>query len=282
LWQVVRLDRLTGKLATEHTPPDVVEERVYKVYPDEHRVWAEAHGIPQPPTEPSDVFTFAPRAEIHRPLEGARVSGLVTITGTADVPLLDRYELRVRATERGSVYGAVIAATRGRAVRDGVLGVWNTAGLDNGAYDLRLRVHDRLGRTHDRVIRAYVRNALPSATPTATPTASASATLAPSPTPTGQPAVPTSSTAERTAPPAASSAPGSPTTPAPSAATAVPPPTSEPPTASASPGTSVPAPSVVPPAPGTASAVPPATRSTATVSALLGTATTAPAVATVP
>ncbi|MEZ4635610.1 MAG: hypothetical protein R2856_11720 [Caldilineaceae bacterium] len=60
LWQKVRIDKVTGKLATEFTPADLIEEKVFKVYPEPYRQWAEEHGIPQPPSEQSDVFTQEP------------------------------------------------------------------------------------------------------------------------------------------------------------------------------------------------------------------------------
>jgi hypothetical protein len=47
LWQIVRLDRNTGQLATEYTPADAVEERVYKIYPPEYRAG------PKPMVSPS-------------------------------------------------------------------------------------------------------------------------------------------------------------------------------------------------------------------------------------
>ena len=46
LYQIVRLDRNTGRLANEFTPPDTIEEKVFKIYPEPYRAWAEAHGIP--------------------------------------------------------------------------------------------------------------------------------------------------------------------------------------------------------------------------------------------
>ncbi|NJN84642.1 MAG: hypothetical protein HC802_21720 [Caldilineaceae bacterium] len=51
---------MTGKLATEFTPANAIEEKDFKVYPLEHREWAIRNGIPQPPADESDVFTFEP------------------------------------------------------------------------------------------------------------------------------------------------------------------------------------------------------------------------------
>ena len=70
LYQRVRLDKTTGKLATEFTPAGAIEEKVFKVYPDEYRAWAEEHGIPQPPRDESEAFQFAPNVGIRQPVEG--------------------------------------------------------------------------------------------------------------------------------------------------------------------------------------------------------------------
>ena len=49
LYQPFVLDRRTGLLADESTPPEEREERVYLVLPPEAREWAQRRGIPQPP-----------------------------------------------------------------------------------------------------------------------------------------------------------------------------------------------------------------------------------------
>ncbi|MEW6253918.1 MAG: penicillin-binding transpeptidase domain-containing protein, partial [Planctomycetota bacterium] len=48
LYQPFVLDRRTGLLADESTPPEEREERVYLVVPPEAREWAQRRGIPQP------------------------------------------------------------------------------------------------------------------------------------------------------------------------------------------------------------------------------------------
>ena len=58
LWQRVRMMRGTEEPANEFTPPDQIEERVFKTYPLQYREWAMQHGIPQPP--PGVFATPAP------------------------------------------------------------------------------------------------------------------------------------------------------------------------------------------------------------------------------
>lgn len=43
------LDRRNGLLATDQTPPQFVEQRIYEVLPPIYRSWAEAQQLPQPP-----------------------------------------------------------------------------------------------------------------------------------------------------------------------------------------------------------------------------------------
>ncbi len=94
LYQRIRLDKTTGKLATEFTPAGAIEEKVFKVYPDEYRAWAEEHGIPQPPRDQSEAFQFAPNVSIRQPVEGEVLSGIVTVIGSADVSSFESYELQ--------------------------------------------------------------------------------------------------------------------------------------------------------------------------------------------
>jgi hypothetical protein len=49
MFQTLMLDRRTGLLADESTPPAQRYEQVYQVLPQEARDWAIRNGIPQPP-----------------------------------------------------------------------------------------------------------------------------------------------------------------------------------------------------------------------------------------
>ena len=52
--RVFHINRETGKLATQSTPPELVEEKVYSIYPPEAADWVREAKIPQPPTEYDD------------------------------------------------------------------------------------------------------------------------------------------------------------------------------------------------------------------------------------
>ena len=91
--------------------------------------------------------------------------------------MLDRFSLRYRPSGTGEAFGLPFAAQAGKAVVDGFLGVWDTRGLPNGPYDLRLRVHDQMGHTHDHTITVVVDNPTPTPSPTSTSTATPTATV---------------------------------------------------------------------------------------------------------
>jgi penicillin-binding protein 1C len=61
LYQAFMVDRLTGQLATEATPPDQRIERVYTVLPQEARDWGLRNGILPPP---SGALVASPDADV--------------------------------------------------------------------------------------------------------------------------------------------------------------------------------------------------------------------------
>lgn len=186
LFQLIRLDRITGKLATEFTPPEAIEERVFKIYPPQFRQWAEEHGIPQPPEGESDVFEFAPEVVIRSPVEGEVLDGVVTVLGSANAPAFASYELQYGISHDPGAFSPPIAGPFGAPVVDGTLGLWDTSGLGDGPHTLRLVVRDQVGSEYDRRVRVFVSHATPTWTPQPTPTW----TPLPEETPTPEPPTP--------------------------------------------------------------------------------------------
>ncbi|MEZ4730887.1 MAG: PBP1A family penicillin-binding protein [Caldilineaceae bacterium] len=190
LYQRIKLDKLTGKLATEFTPADAIEERVFKVYPEQYRQWAEEHGIPQPPTDQSDVYTGEANLAIREPVEGEIVSGIVTVVGSAEAPAFASYELQYGISHDPGAFSPPISGPFGNPVVDGVLGQWDTTGLQDGPHTLRLVVRDQAGAEREQRVRIFVAHEAPTPTTEATPTWTVEA---PTPTmeilPTDTPAV---------------------------------------------------------------------------------------------
>ncbi len=161
LWQLIRLDRVSGKLATEFTPAEAIEERAFKVYPDEYRQWAEEHGIPQPPREASDVFTSEPRLSIREPAQGATVGNTVTVMGSATVAGFANYELQYGISHDPGAFSGAIWGPVDVPVEDGILGYWETTGLENGPHTLRLVVRDQVGNAYESRVQLFVENNAP-------------------------------------------------------------------------------------------------------------------------
>jgi 1A family penicillin-binding protein len=219
LYQLVRLDRASGRLATEFTPREAIEEKVFKVYPAEWREWAERHGIPQPPANPSDIFDFAPELFIRQPVEGEIVSGIVPVYGSANAPAFRSFELQYGVSHDPGAFSPPISGPTNAPVIDGFLGEWDTRGLDEGPHTLRLVVYDTYGAAYEQRVRVFVA----AATPTPLPSATWTPVPPPAPTETFTPLPPEPTPAE-TALPTETVPPAETATLPPPAATDTPPP----------------------------------------------------------
>ncbi len=99
--QIVKVNRMTGKLATDLTPASFAQERVYTVLHSEKPdnpaweepvlAWARDHGITidRPPTETDDQYTAdsIPKVSITSPKDGESVAGNFTVEATASASL---------------------------------------------------------------------------------------------------------------------------------------------------------------------------------------------------
>lgn len=128
-------------------------------------------------------------AVINSPASGSTVTGAVPVSGSALHPEFDRYELYY-TVEPGENW--VFIGEPGRqAVNNGFLGTWNTGGLPDGNYSLRLRVVRRDGNYDE----GYARNVVVANTTPPTPTPEPTATpaeIAPLPQPVDAVVTPTS------------------------------------------------------------------------------------------
>ena len=181
----VRIDTISGQRAPEGCPDHLVEEREFLVYPEPYREWAEKHGIPQPPRDVSSTC-FPPQVRILHPQEGETTWGPISIVGSAHVPYGVEYKVLYGETHHPLAYG-LIAHVVGGDVEEGELARWNTRGLKEGPYTIRLEVRDRTGHTYTAETHIWLKcrsTACYTPTPTATPTPTPTATPTPTPTPT--------------------------------------------------------------------------------------------------
>ena len=126
------------------------------------------------------------QATIVTPLDGATVSGIVSILGTANHSQLLRYELAFGFSPNPTDTWFSIQDPASTPVVNDVLGRWDTTGISDGVYVLRLRVYwseRQFVETFAQSIK--VQNATP-APPPATPAPAATAApsaIVPSATP---------------------------------------------------------------------------------------------------
>lgn len=141
LFRQVRVNRETGLLATVFTPPALIEVRTYMVVPAEAADWARQAGLPALPEayDPIGVLPEPARnARITSPAMFARVGGRVSILGSAFGNGFDFYRLQIGQGFDPLDWQQLGEDSR-QPVRDGQLGIWDTAGLE-GLYTLQLLV----------------------------------------------------------------------------------------------------------------------------------------------
>jgi hypothetical protein len=126
-------------------------------------------------------------AVVTSPLEGALLTGVVPITGSATHPQFQRYELAFGYSPNPTDTWFSLQAPTTSQVLNETLGRWDTTQITDGLYVLRLRVfYGENAYLETFVANVRVQNATPTpaATSPAEPTASPAATAAPAPTST--------------------------------------------------------------------------------------------------
>jgi membrane carboxypeptidase/penicillin-binding protein PbpC len=141
--QVFRVNRETGRLATVYTPPELVEERVYEIYPPEAADWVRTAGIPQPPTEYDPLpeeGSSGQEVAILSPTPYQYVRGVVELRGNARIPDQAVFRLKYGEGLNPSAW-MTIGSEHGHQVDNGTLEYWDTTGL-SGLYTIQLSVVD--------------------------------------------------------------------------------------------------------------------------------------------
>jgi hypothetical protein len=100
--------------------------------------------------------------EITSPFAGEVIDGLATIRGTADHPLFLNYDLSFSLDPDPLDTWFNIGEPVETRVIDDRLGIWDTTGISDGSYRLRLRVHTEDGGSISTVVEGLqVRNYSP-------------------------------------------------------------------------------------------------------------------------
>lgn len=172
LYQEVLVNRETGRLATIYTPTELVEQRLYLIYPASAATWAAEQGVERPPTEYDTVPLAAgntaasPQIAILTPAPFGMVRGQVAVVGAAETADLAHYRV---------AYFEGLAPTTLHVITDnvtlpppdGVLAVWDTTPL-NGLYTVVLTVVRQDGTFAEVNVPVTVDNVPPTAVLTAT------------------------------------------------------------------------------------------------------------------
>ena len=133
-----------------------------------------AYRLPRP--APGITSQEQGMAVVTSPLEGTVVSGIVPITGTATHPQFQRYEIAFGYSPNPSDGWFSIQDPATTQVANDILGRWDTTGITDGVYTVRLRVY-----WSDRsYLEAFARNVrVQNATPTPPPQPTATGTEPP-------------------------------------------------------------------------------------------------------
>ena len=145
-WTTTEIDSRTGLLPSDLTPDEYVVRASFLNLPANLTAWernqalewgARASGGGEAPTEQTTDDDLP--VLITSPANGARVQGVVEITGRAGS--LDFQNYRLEYSIAGDDDWELISISN-RQVTDGTLGSWDTTGLEPGLYTLRLLLLD--------------------------------------------------------------------------------------------------------------------------------------------
>jgi hypothetical protein len=164
VYQEFKINRETGRLATIYTPPELIDSRVYRIFPDRAADWVREQGIEQPPTEfdtiPGPAAGGGPVA-ILDPAPFQFVRGQVSVTGNAGGDGFASYRLAYfPGLTPAAIQPIVEGITEPR--ENAELGVWDVGGL-NGLYTLLLTVTREDGSFEEVSVPVTVDNKPPSA-----------------------------------------------------------------------------------------------------------------------
>jgi membrane peptidoglycan carboxypeptidase len=144
IYKLIAINRETGKLATVYTPPELVEEKVYEIYPPEAQDWVVAAEIEQPPTE-WDTIGPSPTAGdvgITKPATYSYINQPTVIEGNAKGGEFERYSLAFGKGLNPAAW-TQIGGDHHNQVDNAPLEFWDITGLEDGLYSLQLTVVDR-------------------------------------------------------------------------------------------------------------------------------------------
>lgn len=141
LYQVLEVNRETGRLATVFTPPELIETRTYLQIPEKARDWAEGEGIPRPPEsyDPGMELTSHDDLVIQSPQNYASVRGVLELKGSIEVEDFTSYRVQIGKGLNPTTWQQIVDEQTRRPAIDR-LGTWDTTRVEDGLYALQLVV----------------------------------------------------------------------------------------------------------------------------------------------
>jgi hypothetical protein len=142
--KLIAINKETGKLATVYTPPELVEEKVFEIYPPEAQDWVIAAEVEQPPTE-WDTIGPSPTAgdvAITKPATYSYINKPTVVEGNAKGGEFERYSLAFGKGLNPAAW-TQIGGDHHNQVDKGPLEFWDITGLEDGLYSLQLTAVDR-------------------------------------------------------------------------------------------------------------------------------------------
>jgi membrane peptidoglycan carboxypeptidase len=159
LYQKYFINHETGLLATIFTPSALLEEKVYLVVPPQAVAWAKEADLPIPPDTYDNIYSPPPASQdvlITNPLMFDQVGGLINIFGSAGGNGFSYYRLQVGQGLYPQQW-IQIGEDVDRPVDDGLLGTWDTSGLE-GLYVVQLMVVKQDQRVDRAILQVTIDN----------------------------------------------------------------------------------------------------------------------------
>lgn len=180
----VPVDSWTRLIANEFCRDNVIQDQFVQLVPNDPyainwlntaagRATANRMGLPQNvqpvPTAACQLNTDLPTALISSPAGGSVLTGTVSILGAATASTFDSYQLEY-APAGSNTFTLITGPVRTpQPNQNGALGQWNTTGVPNGLYVLRLTMNSRSGGFVRRDVEVTILNPTPTPEPTPTP-----------------------------------------------------------------------------------------------------------------
>ncbi len=162
LYQKFAINRETGLLATIFTPSEMVDEKVYLVVPPEATIWAKEAGLPIPPETYDELYTPPPSSDdvqFTQPRMSAHVGRQIKLMGSAKGEDFAYYRLQVGKGLNPQQW-LQIGNDVNNPVSDGLLGTWDTTGLE-GLYVVQLLVVKQDQRVEQAFLQVTIDNTDP-------------------------------------------------------------------------------------------------------------------------